>query len=451
MMPMRPVPKRYAWGSSHRLQAIFPDFAGVDGPLAELWFSGHRQSSSMVLPEGEGGGIPLDGLVRREPLAMLGERVSSVWGPVLPYLMKVIAVHMPLSLQVHPVAFEARAGFHREQMRGVPVDSPRRSFKDTVDKYEMVVALEPFVASVGFAPLPRQIRLLRAVDHPLAGRMADALSGRLDAEDAGLDVFMPIAARAWSLTQRRVFRAFATAVTYGESEGASAGSVNWTSLLRSARASLSASGSDQRRAPDRHALAALDNAIAAARAFPGDPCVVCLLMMNAVRLAPGEAVAIAPGTVHAYIHGLAAEIMTNSDNVLRAGLTVKHRDVPSVLRNVDVMPAPPYRAERRRLGADAVAYRPEALREFSLTLASAGGFSTPARPRVAICLGGEAYLRSEAGRTVVLHGGEAVFVPAADGQMRVAVEAGPPVAGGGGTVPETQYAGGGLLLASTGI
>ncbi|PJM73890.1 mannose-6-phosphate isomerase, class I [Bifidobacterium primatium] len=451
MMPMRPVPKRYAWGSSHRLQAMFPDFTAVDGPLAELWFSGHRQSPSTVLPEGSGEGVSLDELVCREPLAMLGERVSSVWGPELPYLMKVIAVHMPLSLQVHPVAFEARAGFHREQMRGVPVDSPRRSFKDAVDKYEMVVALEPFAASVGFAPLPRQVRLLRAVGHPLTDRMADALSGGLDAEGVGLDVFMPIAARAWSLTQRRVFRAFATAVAYGEtSAGASAGPIDWVPLLQAARSSLAASCSGERRAADRHAFDALDNAIVAASAFPGDPCVACLLMMNAVRLAPGEAVAIAPGTVHAYIHGLAAEIMTNSDNVLRAGLTVKHRDVPSVLRNVDVMPAPPYRAECRRLGADAVTYRPEALREFSLTLASAGGFATPARPRVAICLGGEAHLSAGGGRAAVLHGGEAVFVPAADGEMRITVGEGAPVAGDGGG-PGTQYAGGGLLLASTGI
>ncbi|PWG60613.1 type I phosphomannose isomerase catalytic subunit [Bifidobacterium catulorum] len=426
MLPIQPLPRRYAWGSRCGLQAMFPRFADVRGPLAELWFSGHARFSSMVVDDGRS--LPLAEWIRRRPVAALGEGASALWGPTLPYLMKVIAVHRPLSLQVHPVDFEARAGFNRENAAGVPLEAPERSFRDAVGKYEMVVALERFSAAVGFMPVRCQAAALHSVDHPLARRMADALDGVRGADADGFDVdaMMPMASGAWNEERRRVFRAFALAVTAGV-RGRGVG-VPWLPLLCRARESA------------RHGrvAAAFDNAITAARAFPGDASVLCLLMMNAVRLRPGESCVIPPGTAHAYIHGVAAEIMTNSDNVLRAGLTVKHKDVPNVLRNVATAAEAPMAPETSRTPG-AVMYRPPSLEEFSLTVGDAA--AVPPRPRMVVALGDGVHVETEHAATAVLGRGSAAFVPAADGDCRIYMD----------DAAGDDDAGGGVLIASTGI
>ncbi|MBT1167214.1 type I phosphomannose isomerase catalytic subunit [Bifidobacterium simiarum] len=521
MVPILPVPKWYAWGSYDRLQTMFGaagtagdgpiDVGAMTGePLAEMWFSAHGQRSmtSDVLVGSARRGtrrMPLADLLRGDPGPMLGETASRHWGPTLPYLLKVIAVRMPLSLQVHPLDFEARRGFHREQSAGIPQDDPARSFRDMQGKHEMVVALEPFDASVGFAPVSRQIRALRSVRHPLARAMADILqsgsmTGPADRSAAGtaeptmavIDRMMPESARVWSETSRRVFRAFALAVMYGRD-------VDTVTVLREAVSRLgddagqvarngtglpTGSSSGSRSGLCSGASAAsetsrmLANALRAAEAFPGDASALCLLMMNPVRLREGESVSIPPGTPHVYIHGLAAEIMTNSDNVLRAGLTVKHRDVPNLLRSLNTAPVPPVvpytvRDGERRGGGTQGSVRRDPHRgltlyhpcidEFSLTYGHVeddrvADWPLPVlaqdRPRIVVCVDGSLCCeteRSDDVRRMTLRRGEGVFVPADDGLLRVAGVGNSTGVGGGSESIGHQKTGGSLLMASTGI
>lgn len=477
MIPIRPVPKRYAWGSSTRLQSLMPSMRGVAGPLAELWYGGHPQSPSIVTVRGSD--VALDAAVRDDPFRMLGPVASHRWGPMLPYLLKVIAVHRPLSLQVHPLDFEARAGFHRENAAGVPLDAFDRSFRDAHEKSEMVVALDDFRASIGFAPIVQQIAALRLVDCDLARLMVRLLMGQTDGIPSLLadvrlaDACMPPASVSWGVPGRSVFRAFWAAVTAGRDGRRSdmRRSVDWLSVLTAARGRIGRTG-------DRDTVrSAFDNAIDAARSFPDDPSVLALLMMNPVRLQPGEGAFITPGTPHAYIQGMAAEIMTNSDNVLRAGLTVKHRDVPNMLRNLRPLPEPVRRPESFAR-PDGVLYRP-GLDEFSLRLGRAaveeGGTASagypfyetsaivPApecasRPRILVCLSGElrcfrvpsGSMDAGAGpSSCTLHGGDAVFIPSADGPISIAASNAVP----DGDVVRDAYetTGGAYLLASTGL
>ena len=135
MYTIHPVAMHYAWGSYDRLQRMFhlPETASKQ-PLAEMWFSGHEQAPSLIdIPRG----AQHDGYAQRVPQAivnnpeqMVGVRGSNEFGPVLPFLFKVISAREPLSLQVHPVGFQARAGFHEENVLGIPLTDPRRSFKD---------------------------------------------------------------------------------------------------------------------------------------------------------------------------------------------------------------------------------------------------------------------------------------------------------------------------------
>ncbi|BDR52572.1 mannose-6-phosphate isomerase, class I [Bombiscardovia nodaiensis] len=446
MYPIQPVQKRYAWGSYSRLQSMFalPQGLAQDGDgvvsktLAEMWFSGHTQSPSLLTLE-DGQQLALTQAIRQDPFGMVGSEDSQTFGPVLPYLFKIISARIPLSLQVHPLDFEARAGFNRENAAGLPLHAPERSFKDTLAKNEMVVALEPFTAAVGFAPIATQLNILRVVDHPVAQRMVDALLTRTfrpgvpPQEFAPADQMMPVSSLAWPDSRRRVFRAFHTAITADNTDPNTL-----TPALLDA----------DRRLNSRKAHAAMANALQAAQAFPGDPSVLCLLMMNAVCLEEGESVYIPAGTPHAYVHGTAAEIMTNSDNVLRAGMTPKHKDIPNLLHSLNCQPASPIDPSSSMIATlamqDMVTYRPH-ISEYMLVYGhvDAGSVAWPlmgkiarrygdlvqrlgprrllmpqAGPRILVCTEGSVEV-STLQEHRVLSQGQALFIRSDDGTVDV--------------------------------
>lgn len=500
MYSIHPVVKRYAWGSYTHLQNMFASQLRTDsvslsgeadrpysdgGPIAEMWFSGHAQwpSAVDVNPQGLSGrlprratlpqsqsplsdgfpepgtaqnrqqtvAMPLTDLIRNDPEGMLGVRCSNKFGPVLPYLLKVISARIPLSLQVHPVDFQARAGFNAENINHVPIDAPERCFKDGVAKNEMVVALQPFEASVGFAAPTFMLSNLTLVDHPIARRMVEALTpqshhglyglhgmrgvfGVTASEEtryfADADAMMPVASAVWQPSQKRIFRAFHTAVSAKSASG-----------LRKALENAAVEIRDER------SLLAFRFALAAEQAFPGDPSVLALLMMNPVSLQEGESVFIPAGTPHAYIHGTGVEIMNNSDNVLRAGMTVKHKDIPDFLRSLDCTSSLPIDPSVNWMGdlgtmlGNRLVYRPK-IDEFMLSYGRVGTAQRPwpiverlslrygrlmtkvaftARhfgPRIVVCIEGTVRVTSSR-ESRVLRQGEAVFVPAADGLVHM--------------------------------
>ncbi|MCO6559166.1 MAG: mannose-6-phosphate isomerase, class I [Bifidobacterium sp.] len=400
--------------------------------------------------------MALTDLIRADPEGMLGARCSDKFGPVLPYLLKVISARIPLSLQVHPIDFQARAGFNAQNAQHVPMNAPERSFKDPVAKNEMVVALEPFQASVGFATPTFMLANLTLVDHPLARRMVEALTPQShhgmnviygmykmfnnnspdqavepETEDFWeADALMPIASAVWQPSHKRIFRAFHTAVTAAPASG-----------LREALTDAAYEVSDER------SQLAFRYALAAEEAFPGDPSVLALLMMNPVALQEGESVFIPAGTPHAYIRGTGVEIMTNSDNVLRAGMTVKHKDIPDFLQSLDcdsslpVDPSVSWMADWGGMFGNRVIYRPK-IDEFMLSYGRVGTQQRPwpmmerlsrrygqlmtrvslsnrhFGPRVVVCIEGSIRVVSSR-ESRVLHQGEAVFVPAADGRVQL--------------------------------
>ncbi|MCI1223885.1 MAG: mannose-6-phosphate isomerase, class I [Bifidobacterium subtile] len=446
MYPIRPVAKQYAWGSYDRLQSMFSSQfeQPCEGPLAEMWFSGHPQWPSLLSVPGRGE-ISVTDAIREDPEGMVGRRSSDHFGPVLPYLLKVISARIPLSLQVHPVGFEARAGYNAQNAAGVPFDSPLRSFKDPVAKSEMVVAMGPFSASVGFASIPFMLRNLRLVDHPLAARMAKAFASRFAVRARGADDFeeadamMPVSAAVWPESRKQVFRAFHTAIAAGESDG----------LLPALEAAAT-------EAANTRSHLAFEHALIAARAFERDASVLSLLMMNPVTLDEGESVFIPAGTPHVYLHGTGAEIMTNSDNVLRAGMTVKHKDIPNLLRTLDCRSGAPINPAATDLVSlmmrDVVVYKP-GLEEFMLSyghvdakhqqwpmaeqlirrygkLAGQIGNGRPLvpreqGPRVLLCTEGAVHCVSAQDERVLVRG-QSVFVPAHEGWLTVdAVDCGP--------------------------
>jgi mannose-6-phosphate isomerase len=379
-----PAPQSYAWGST----TAIPEILGLehDGtPLAEAWFGAHETAPALV-PTADGP-VPLHALIAQQPTTALGEDVVARFGSGLPYLLKLIAADRPLSLQVHPHIERAREGHALEEAAGVPVGSVRRNYKDRNHKPELVYALTRFEAVCGFRAPRRAAELFAGLGAPLAKELHGVLTQ--DPSVGGI---------------RAAFTQLLEPATRPSAE-----EVGEVALACAARLDA---GSPSPRA-DR-------TVVQLHAAYPGDPGVVTSLLLNPVTLQPGDAMFVPAGGVHAYLSGVAVEVMASSDNVLRAGLTPKHVDVPELLRNVDYVAAPPIRiAPEESHGVTKVFYAP--VDDFELSVTDIGDdhdeHPLPGRgPRVLLCLQGEVTVSGGNG-SLTLAKGQAAFVPAHDGTL----------------------------------
>jgi mannose-6-phosphate isomerase len=278
--PLEGVIRDYAWGSP----TAIPRMLGIepDGrPAAELWFGAHAGSPSPAW------GSTLDAVIAADPDTMLGTATRERFGDHLPYLLKVLAADKALSIQVHPDRAQAEAGFAAEQRDGLPSD--RRNYTDANHKPELLCALTPFEAMCGFRPVDQTLAVLGELAVPELDFVVDALRG-----PDGL---------------RTAF----TAVLEHDDPATLAGAV---------AAHASSDGP-------------LRSTWIAAHDFPDDIGVVVTLLLNYRRLEPGQAIYLAAGNVHGYLRGTGVEIMANSDNVLRCGLTAKRIDVGELVQITD--------------------------------------------------------------------------------------------------------------------
>lgn len=378
--------QRYAWGSPVAIPELLGTVAD-GGPVAELWVGAHPSAPSRALVDSHE--VGLDALVAADPDHALGADVVARFGPALPYLLKIIAADSPLSLQVHPHLGRARSGFEEEEAAGVPIGAPHRNFRDCNHKPELVYALTPFEALCGFRAPRRAAELLVDLGAPLSTSLHEVLVADPSAQG--------------------IRTAFTRLL-----DPATRPSRTEVDEVVAACARRLADGSPSPRA-DR-------NVLLLAEAHPGDPGVVTSLLLNPVSLQPGEAMFVPAGGVHAYLRGVAVEVMANSDNVLRAGLTAKHVDVDELLANVDYVAAPPIRiAPEIFHGATRVFFAP--VDDFELSITAVDGDAAhplPGHgPRLLLCVEGEVVVSSQHDGTEKLRRGESVFVPASEGALEV--------------------------------
>ncbi len=293
-LPVRRLHNRiqsYAWGSPTAIPALLGT-PSTGAPQAELWIGAHPSAPSLA----DGG--PLDALIAEHPQALLGSASVARFGPRLPFLLKVLAAARPLSLQAHPSRAQALAGFARENAAQVPLGAPHRTYKDDNHKPELLCAVTPFRALCGFRAAAQTADLLAALK-------LESLRSTLAAH--GLQA---------------LFRQVMTMPR------AAAGTLV-DDVVTACRSR-----------PPAGFEAECANAVSLAAEYPGDVGVIGALLLNLVHLQPGEALALGAGNLHAYLEGTGIEVMANSDNVLRGGLTPKHVDVPELLRVLDFSNGP---------------------------------------------------------------------------------------------------------------
>ncbi|KFG07097.1 mannose-6-phosphate isomerase, class I [Streptomyces scabiei] len=354
----------YAWGSTTAIPQLL-GVAPTGEPQAEMWMGAHPGAPSRT---GRG---PLTAVIDAAPERELGPRTVARFGPRLPFLLKLLAAGAPLSLQVHPDLAQAKEGYEDEERRGVPIDAGHRNYKDANHKPELICALTEFDGLCGFRDPLRAADLLAGLDVDSLKPYVDLLHAR--PEEAALrEVLTAILGADPEETAHTVTEAAAACARLG---GAYAPYAD------------------------------------IAHHYPGDPGVLAAMLLNHVTLQPGEALFLGAGIPHAYLNGLGVEIMANSDNVLRCGLTPKHVDVPELLRVV------------RFEATDPGVLRPEAspdgeelyetpidefrLSRYVLPEATAPHDLTRATPQILLCTAGSV----RAGEHT-LAPGESVFVPA---------------------------------------
>jgi len=374
--------KHYDWGSPNYIPQLL-GFPGDGRPWAELWMGGHPGSPSQIeLPDGF---IDLGDFISRDADRYLGEETVKRYG-TLPYLFKLLAAETPLSIQAHPNMDQAREGFERENGKGLAQDAPDRNYRDPNHKPEIVCALTPFTGMCGFRS-PTEIKRLFAVF--LGDTPPDILSEGL----------APLLQALETPATDSALRNFFTGL-FGLSQATRKALTEF--ILRQEH-TKDTSGGTSAHEPEGCEWELMRDF---ASQYPCDPAIIAPLYLNVFRLQPREAVFLKAGVLHAYIRGFAVELMANSDNVLRGGLTPKHVDVPELMRVLEFAPLKP-RVITPEPGLSDFTYQVPC-EEFSLRVMHGSGGSTPLAlngPSICIVTEGAVSIEGE-----ILPKGASIFV-----------------------------------------
>jgi mannose-6-phosphate isomerase len=353
MWPLTNAVRHYPWGSHTVIPELLGEPAPSELPYAELWMGAH-------------------------PEALLGAAVHEHFGARLPFLMKVLAADTPLSLQAHPTTAQAQVGFAAEEAAGIPREDPTRTFKDPFHKPEILCALTPVEALCGFRPVEESLHCLAKLQLPELMPTIAALA--LGGLRTAIPQLIALSARRRNSLVRAVADKAAQFVAAHDPEFIN--TYRWAATL--------------------------------AETYPGDPGVVISLLCNHLTLAPGEAVFLPAGNLHAYLSGAGVEVMASSDNVLRGGLTAKHVDLAALIEVLDFTDGK-VPVLRPVLGPGGLRY-PVPVEDFDLTRVQVDvdpGVLTTSGPQVVVCTEGVGTLAGPDGE-VELQRGRSAFVPAGE-------------------------------------
>jgi mannose-6-phosphate isomerase len=281
----------YAWGSPTAISELL----GIDNnrldPQAELWMGAHPKAPSHVLLDGRE--ISMIDWIEGYPEDILGESIAQRFSYHLPFLFKVLAAAKPLSIQVHPNLRQAAKGFDRENRLDIAMDDPVRNYRDSNHKPEVICALTPFWALKGFRSVEEIADILSELG------LLDLFSRHLQVNIANNCSLKQLFENLWRLDARKRNALVAQVVAMMNPHAASPVS-QWIVTLN--------------------------------EEYPNDIGVLGPIIFNLVKLTPGEALYLPAQEPHAYLEGVGIELMANSDNVIRGGLTPKHIDVEELLQ-----------------------------------------------------------------------------------------------------------------------
>lgn len=391
---LRNTVQPYAWGST----TAIPQLLGVENPdgtpQAELWMGAHPSGPSRL--ERDGVETTLESVIAQDPVRELGEATAERFGGRLPFLFKVLAAQKALSIQLHPDRAQAEAGFVAEEARGIPRDARERVYVDEWPKPEVLCALTPFEVLAGLRPALDAAQIVELLGVEALAGLVKELRGAPERASVAHALAELL---AWPQEEREALVADVVA--------AAARMAAEPGVFQAAYAAIGRVAQDH----------------------PGDIGLVCSLLMNHAVVQPGQALFMGAGGLHAYICGTGVELMANSDNVIRAGLTPKHIDIPELVRVLDPEVEVPILTAREiagGVGENRVEQFDTPVPEFVLQrLAVVSEMHVPGAglPRILLCVEGSATVTADGGRTLELPRGGSCFLPASDLAVTLAGDA----------------------------
>lgn len=371
----------YDWGSHDSLTTLFGIPNPEGKPQAELWMGAHPNGCSEVTLAGSA--QKLSTLIDAAPAAALGDATLARFGS-LPFLFKVLCAEKALSIQVHPSKAQAEAGFAKEEAAGIDIKAANRNYKDPNHKPELVFALTPYQAMNGFRAIPAILALFDRMALPALADLTAAL--RQSQDEAGLQHFF-----------------HQLLILCGESKD-------------EALAGLLAYAANHQ---DEETFALITSL---ATQYPGDVGLFSPLLLNVVTLQPGQAMFLDACTPHAYVRGTGLEIMANSDNVLRAGLTPKYIDVAELLDCTRCLPKPDDQILLAPRCDGAVQHFDVPVPDFTFSVYPTGEHQlTTASAEILFAIDGTVHLK-QGEQSLRLEKGQSAFIPAATGSYQLLAE-----------------------------
>ncbi|ENM5833959.1 mannose-6-phosphate isomerase, class I [Vibrio metoecus] len=370
--PMINPIQNYAWGSKTALHQLFAIENSNQEPQAELWMGAHPNGCSCLVINGQN--VKLSAFIAQNPSLMLGEHTARQFGE-LPYLFKILAAENALSIQVHPNKQQAERGFAREEQLGIALTAAHRNYKDPNHKPELVYALTEYQAMNGFRT------------------NQEILSYFIE---LAIDELQPLV---------KAFQANPTA------QGLSHFFSGLLSLKGEAKNRALETFMNQAKQID---LPLFQLIVELEKQYSNDIGLFAPLMLNVITLQPGEAMFLDAETPHAYLHGTGLEIMANSDNVLRAGLTPKYMDIEELVACTQFKHKP---FEQLRLKPEMI----EGSEQYPIPVADFKFAIIPQATQQAICvrsaeivlpLDSSMMLQHANGEQCLVAKGQSVFIPA---------------------------------------
>ncbi|EKO3782341.1 mannose-6-phosphate isomerase, class I [Vibrio harveyi] len=380
--------QNYDWGSRTAIHDLFGFANEAQQPQAEVWMGTHPNGCSIVKQGSTAASstmVSLSELIKQDPSAFLSQSTADAFGD-LPFLFKILAADKALSIQVHPNKQDAEIGYAKEQELAVPLSAFNRNYKDANHKPELVYALTEYQAMNGFRPFDEIIAEFRLCDIPEINGYLEQLERNPNQE--GLCQFF---VEILSMEEARKVHAVDHLLSY-----AAANQVRPVCEL------------------------ILD----LATQYPNDVGLFAPLLLNVITLKPGEAMFLSARTPHAYIKGTGLEIMANSDNVLRAGLTPKHMDVEELVKCTDFIPKPMNTLLTKAEIKGCEHHFPVPVQDFKFSV-----FQEPKDQQVEMSsaeilmpIDADVTLLAKSGETLVLGKGQSAFIPAYVGSYTIRCE-----------------------------
>ncbi|HET9823887.1 MAG TPA: mannose-6-phosphate isomerase, class I [Chitinophagaceae bacterium] len=377
------VVRNYDWGGTEFLSKLLSCPNSEDNTMAEYWLGAHQMDSSVVVTEN--GEASLKEFIAADTENILGKTVAKKFGR-LPYLLKILDVRGMLSIQVHPAKHEAEMEFARENKERIPLDAPHRNYKDNNHKPELAVALAEFWLLHGFKPVPKLRSTLESI--PEFSQLLEIFNS------SGYDQMYKTVMEMPQESVNQLLQPLLDRVTplYAKNALKKSDEDFWA-----ARAALTF---NQNPAMVRSGQCAIDRGI------------FSIYFFNLLHLKEGEGIFQNAGVPHSYLEGQNVEIMANSDNVLRGGLTNKHVDVKELMKHIRFEQTTPEIIRPQKIGSCEELYKTVApdfkLSRITLKQDSTYSFES-ITGEILLLIKGQISIGSGESQ-LLLNGGEAAFI-----------------------------------------